>query len=71
MTAKEFRRAWILDPSKEMIVEHEMMEAYHQSRVNAIEDKKVIWQTNGMLTDAKNEGFVNGWNACKQQLLKQ
>ena len=46
-------------------------EAYHQSRVNAIEDKKIIWQTNGMLTDAKNEGFVNGWNACKQQLLKQ
>ncbi len=30
MNAKEFRTQWILDPSKEMIIEHEIMEAYHR-----------------------------------------
>jgi len=42
-----------------------------EHRVNEVEDKKIIFQTNGMLTDAKNEGFVNGWNECKKQLLNK
>ena len=30
MTYKEFRSKWILDPSKEMIIEKEIIEAYRK-----------------------------------------
>jgi len=39
MSAKEFRRNWILDPSKEMIVEHEIMQAYADQEVKPYKER--------------------------------
>jgi len=40
--ALAFRRAWVLDPSKEMIVEHEIMEAYAKAYHKAELEKELI-----------------------------
>lgn len=41
-TFKEFRREWVLDPSKEMIVEKEIISAYDRYKLNLLTIPDVI-----------------------------
>ncbi len=48
MNAKEFRTQWILDPSKEMVVEHEIMRVHPD------------WEFAGRMYCVKDSCFIDG-----------